>query len=345
MLVMVSGLLGACGEPMELGELPPQLVETRLLELPELPVRRQFPGEVRADQRAELAFLVSGPLVELPLQEGQLVEAGQLLARIDPRDFENERLGRQADLTEAQAQFERINRAFSSGAITEAERDQARARFEVAAAELALAEKRLEDSALLAPFAGRVARRLVENFENVQAGQSILLLEDIQRLEVVIQLPEQDVIRLPAGVSLLGAAVGEVAFESLPGQRFPVTVKEIETRADPRTNTYRVTFGLPRPEQGSILPGMSANFVPGREVVEAQALFFLPVEAIQAMPDGRSYVWVLDPERSTVQRRLIEPGRLSGDSIEVLEGLQPGDRVITLGAAYLAEGARVRAGG
>jgi len=344
-VLLSVALLAACGRaPDGVTPPPPRMVDSMVLGSPELPVRRQFPGEVRADQRAELAFVVSGPLVELPIQEGQFVEAGALLARIDPRDFANERDGRQSDRNEARAQLDRITRAFASQAVTVAERDQAQARFQVAEAELALAEKRLEDSELRAPFPGRVARRLVENFQTVQAGAPIVLLEDITRLEVRIQLPEQDVVRLPAGESLLGAEVGTVTFEALPGRQFPVTVKELETRADARTNTYRVVLSLPSPEddEANILPGMSASFSPHGSVVEMRPLYFIPVEALQATPDRSSFVWVLDPEQSTVQRRPVRIGTLSGRSVQVLEGLSEGDRVITAGAAYLADGELVR---
>ncbi|MCG5501312.1 efflux RND transporter periplasmic adaptor subunit [Ectothiorhodospira lacustris] len=322
--------------------LSPRLVDSVLLGPAELPARRQFPGEVRADQRAELAFIVSGPLVDLPIQEGQFVEAGTLLARIDPRDFVNERDGRRADRNEARSRFDRIERAFAAGVVTAAERDQSRARFQVADAELALAQKRLEDTELLAPFPGRVARRLVENFQTVQAGEPVLLLEDISRLEVRIQLPELDVVRLPAGRSLLGTEVGTVSFDVLPGRRFPVSVKELETRADPRTNTYRVVLSLPPPEGANILPGMSASFVPHDAVVGIRSMYFLPVEALQATSDRSAFVWLLDPEQSTVQRRSVRIGGLSGRTVQVLEGLSEGDRVVTAGAAYLADGEQVR---
>jgi len=339
---MALALLAACGAPSEPPEPAPRLVETTVLGAPERPAIRQFPGEVRADQRAELSFRVSGPLVQLPIQEGQHVAAGELLARIDPRDFENERQWREADFIESRSLFQRVSRAMGSGAVTVAEGDQVRARYEVAAAELALAEKTLADTELRAPFAGRVARRLVENFQNVQAGQPILILEDISRLEVRIQLPEQDVVQLPPDVSMLGAAVGLVDFETLPGRTFPATVKEIDTRADPRTSTYRVVLSLPRPDEGNILPGMSANFTPGYDVVAARPVYFLPVTSVHAMPDGRAFVWVLDSGGLTVQRRLVRKGPLSGGKIVILDGLQAGERVVTLGGAYLADGMTVR---
>jgi len=335
-------MLGACGGPPEAPPSLPPVVETIVLGAPQRPAIRQFPGEVRADQRAELAFRVSGPLVQLPIQEGEQVAAGQLLARIDPRDFEIQRQSREADFIEARALFQRVARALGSGAVSVAERDQVRARYEVAAAELALAEKTLADTELRAPFGGRVARRLVENFQTVQAGQPILVLEDISRLEVRIQLPEQDVVQLPPDVSMLGTSVGQVDFEALPGSTFPATVKELDTRADARTSTYRVVLGLSRPDEGNILPGMSANFVPGYEIVTSRPVHLVPVEAIQATPDGRAFVWLLEPEGPTVQQRLVHKGRLSGPQIEILDGLQTGDRVVTLGGASLADGMTVR---
>ena len=116
---------------------------------------RVFPGEVRADQRAELSFRVSGPLVQLPVQEGQFVRKGELLARIDPATFANEAQLRQSYATEARTLFERVARALESEAVTVAERDQVRARMEVAHAEMVLARNALADTELRAPFDGR----------------------------------------------------------------------------------------------------------------------------------------------------------------------------------------------
>jgi RND family efflux transporter MFP subunit len=340
--LMAASLLAGCGGPADVVPLEPRFVESMVLEAPEAGSVRQFPGEVRADRRAELAFRVSGPLVALPVQEGQIVRAGDLLARIDPRDFENEVESRRAAATEARSLFQRVSRALETGAVTVAERDQARGRSDVAAAELTLAENALQDTQLRAPFAGRVARRVAENFQNVQVGEPILILEDIARLEVRVQLPEQDVVRLPPNVSVLGAEVGTVTFPGLPDAAFPVTVKELQTRADARTNTYLVTLGLERPDAGNILPGMSATFLPNYDVVAGRQTYLIPVEAIQATPDGRPFVWLLGPDSRTVQRRSVRMGRLSGRSIEVPDGLRSGDHVIIRGGAYLADGVQVR---
>jgi len=344
LLLASFGLYAGCSGPTESGPLPPRVVEVMVLDAPERAASREFPGEVRADQRAELSFRVSGPLVQLPVQEGQFVAKGELLARIDPRDFANEVQLRQSYATEASALLERVARALANNAVTIAERDQVRARSEVAHAEAVLAQNALADTELRAPFAGRVAQRLVENFQNVQAGDSVLILEDISRLEVSIQLPEQDVVRLPPDVSMLGSSVGTVTFASLPGQTFPVSVKELNTRADPRTNTYRVVLSLQRPADGNILPGMSASFDPAFDVVASLPVYRLPVAVIQARPDGQPFVWVLAADGLTVQGRAVRTGRFSGGSVEIPEGLQAGDRVVTRGGAFLDDGMQVRTG-
>lgn len=340
LLFMALGLVlitGCGGTDTGAAQLPPRVVDIVVLETPSHPLRRQFPGEVRANRSAQMAFRVPGTLVDLPVEEGDFVDKGERMARLDPRQYENERRGRQADLTEARRHFERIEQAYRARAVTEAERDQARARFEVARAELDMAETRLEDTELLAPFRGRVARRLIDNFQNVPAGQTVLVLEDISELDVRVQLPEQDVIQLISGVSFLDLPVGEIIFDALPGQSFPAWVREVESRADPRTNTYRLTLGLPRPEEANILPGMAATFLHDMSLVAPQAAFFLPVQAVQATPSGSSYVWLQDQASGRVHRRDVHIDRFSGSHVVVTQGLVAGDRVVTSGAAYLAE--------
>ena len=140
-MLVAAGLLAACTAPSDPGPAAPRAVEATLLGAPDRQPAQVFPGEIRADQRAELSFRVSGPLVQLPVQEGQFVRKGELLARIDPRDFANEAQLRQSFATEARTLFERVARALESGAVTVAERDQVRARMEVAHAELVLDRK------------------------------------------------------------------------------------------------------------------------------------------------------------------------------------------------------------
>jgi len=337
-------LLGACGgdEPPR-PELPPgQLVETLILGEPKVPPLRQYPGRVEATREALLAFQVAGPLVERPANEGMMVEKGALLARIDPRDFETALRAQQATVLEAEQQFQRVSELLGSGAVTEAQFEEVQARYEIASAELRQAEKNLADTELRAPFAGRIAEVYVENFENVQARQRILLLHDISQLDVVIQVPEQDLASLSPDTLQLGIPAGEVRFNAIPEQRFPVTLREFRSRADPETQTYRVTLTLPAPEDRQILPGMSATYFPPGTGAERRQIFRVPVTAVVADPQRQPHVFLVDTETMAARRRDVDLGQPTGDNIEILGGLEPGDAVITRGAVYLADGSPIR---
>ena len=139
---------------------------------------RSFPGRAKATQELDIAFEVAGKLIQRPVDIGTVVEAGQLLAMLDPRDFENKLASAKAERKRAQAHLSRIRVAVRSGAVAQQDLTDAQARFEAADANVNIRAKALEDSVLHAPFDGNVAMTYVENFQNVQAKQPVLRLLD-----------------------------------------------------------------------------------------------------------------------------------------------------------------------
>jgi multidrug resistance efflux pump len=218
--------------------------------------QRRFPGRVRASQRVDLAFKVAGPLIELPIEEGQDVKKTQLIARIDPRDFQTDLAKIKSDVSRARArlkamqvgarpedlrileaevasakarrlnaeqQYKRYRELYIRKQVSKADFDQYTSERDVARANLNTAiqnlekgktgarkedidamkarirgleakRKRLQDSLndtyLKAPFSGVIAKRYVENFEEVRAKQAIVSLQDISRIEVLVDVPE-----------------------------------------------------------------------------------------------------------------------------------------------------------
>jgi RND family efflux transporter MFP subunit len=303
---------------------------------------RRFPGRVQAYQTAQLAFQVSGPLVELPVTEGQEVAKGDLLASIDPRDYQNELKARQSDAAETLKQFERYAELLKTKSVPEDQYQLQKANYEMAAARLKQAEKNLDDTNLRAPFGGIVARRYVENFQNIKAKDPIVLLEDVSRLDVLVQVAEQGLATLDPEQLRAGIQVGDVIFENLPDRRFPVAVKEFQIEANPETQTYQVTLTLPAPDEVHILPGMTATVVPSGEYAKgARRMFIVPVTAVLAGPGGAPFVWLLDRGAMTVKQRAVVVGELTGGGIQVFEGLDSGDEVVSAGGPYLAEGSKV----
>jgi RND family efflux transporter MFP subunit len=299
---------------------------------------RSFPGRVEAANQVDLAFRVGGPLIELPVREGQFVGKEQLVARIDPRDFQISLNAAKATLERAEADFRRFSALYEKEAISRAQLDQSRAERDVAAAAVDDAQASLSDTNLRAPFAGRIGETFVENFEDVQPKQAILSLIDTTYVDIVVDMPEA----LLATVFDPQAATIVARFDTAPGREFDLRLKEVATQADPRTQTYRVTLTMPQPEALNILPGMTANVkrnpTPGR-----QDQFVVPAVAVVSDESGKPHVWVVDQQTMTVGRRPVTLGDLTGtDSIEILDGVSSGEMIAVTGVSMLREGSTIR---
>ncbi|MCV6590130.1 MAG: efflux RND transporter periplasmic adaptor subunit [Marinobacterium sp.] len=318
-----------------------------IVEDPQSTFLRNFPAEVTATIRTELAFRVPGLLVELPVREGEAVTEGQLLARLDPTDYEVTLQQREAEYALASQQYQRFRSMISRQLISQAQYDEKKAQLAVASAALSRAKLDLQYTRLAAPYSGTVSRRLLENHQNIQAKEPVLILQSDDQLDVDFQLPENIFAMKPrSGARSAGA---QVYFDALPGQVFKAVYRERSAEADPATGTYTVTLTLPQPENLELYPGMTARVeFDLNEIFEMeQAQIFIPVEAVYAAEDTpkdslHRHIWKVNPQTMTVYRAEVTVGRLSTDGLEILSGLQAGEQVVTAGVHYLQEGMKVR---
>ena len=322
----------------------PRPVKTIVLEASGAAGMRQYPGRVRAASRADLSFEVSGKLVELPVREGQVVQEGDLIARLDDRDLSANLQSAQAEADNAAANFERGAKLVKDGFISKTDFDTLTSKRDVTAAELIKAKKAVDDTRLLAPFEGRVASRLVENFQDVQAKEPIVRLQDVEQLEIVVDVPENRAIRIQEQDR--GQGKVHAVFEAAPGREFPLTLKEYSTEANPETQTFEVVLTMPQPQGLLILPGMTAMVwaepARGDDTTSADA-FMIPAVALFADEVGKSYVWVVDTQSNTVSRRAVVTGDLSGTaSILVTGGLKAGEMIAVSAVSRLREGMAIR---
>lgn len=299
----------------------------------------RFPGKVQAGRKVDLSFRVAGPLIELPVRAGQEVNKGDLIARIDPRDFKTDLLKAEAAFVEAQNQYHRHSKLFAKGAVSKSAYDSSKSVFLTAQAALEQARSALEDTSLKAPYPGIVAMTYVENHQDIKAQDPVVSLQDTSRLEVVAQVPEQDV-----------AASGEmtnlhlsVTLGALPGREFPAKIKEFTTEADARTQTFTTTVILDHPEGINMLPGMTAELVARiKQPPDAvRSGFKIPVEAVLEDFNNTSSVWKIDRNDMTVHLLPVKVDGLTDDSIVVLDGLSPGDMIATAGVHHLRDGMKV----
>ena len=306
-----------------------------------------YPGEIQGVQYADLAFEVAGRLVALPGSEGINVTEGQLLARLDPADYQSALDAAQAKFNSAKETFDRYAEIFERGAISRQDLDDRRRQFEVEQADLTKAQKALSDTELRAPFTGRVGRTYVDNFNNVQAKEKILLLQDLSELEIIVHVPEQDWAKARPGLTLAQQTENArpvVTISSIAGRSFPAVISEVAAAADPVTRTFEGRARFDTPEDVIILPGMSATLTVNPKVIAMSVdnIVRVPANAVLGADDGSSFVWLVDAADMSVSAAAVTVGQMSGSDIVILDGLKSGDRIAVSGIQHLAEEMRIR---
>lgn len=303
-----------------------------------------FPGHVQASSRVALAFNVDGQIVEMSVQEGAQFKKGDVLAKLDQRDFQHSYAAAEANATKLAKEFKRIQKLLAKEVVSEAEYDSAKSAHDVAQAELSIRQKALDDTVLRAPFDGVVAKRYVENFQHIKAKDNIISFKDISSVEVAVQVPE----RIVARTTFSTVSQVEVSFDAERGHHYPARTKEFSLQSDPVTRTYELVVDVTPPETLNIFPGMTATvFVEINSLDSAdkgeqgENVFVVPIEAVFA--DGNnSYCWVIPPKGGNPEKRQVQIGVLNNQGILILSGINAEESVAIAGLASLHESLLVR---
>jgi RND family efflux transporter MFP subunit len=297
---------------------------------------RVFPGRAEAVQAVDIAFEVQGQLIERPVNVGDRVSKGQMLAQLDPRDYQNDLESAQAQTERATAYWERIEQAAKTGAVSQQDLTDAQAQLDVAKANLNVKKKALADTRIVAPFEGSIAATYLENFQNVRSKQPVVRLLDASRIEMKVDVPEQLITLAPNIRDIT------VSFDAFPGKQVPAEIKEIGTEASVSTRTYPVTLVMDQPGDFTILPGMTGQARGRAAEQDASARDGVQILGSAVFEkDGNEYVWILDEATSTVRQRQVQTRGVNARGVFV-QGIEPGQVIITAGVHYLQEGQEVR---
>ncbi|RBP76363.1 efflux RND transporter periplasmic adaptor subunit [Marinobacter nauticus] len=339
-VLSVSGCRGGGTESGENAENTPVSVRVSAVtggQMEEIPLR--FSGIVRAAQRATLTFQVSGTLKERPVELGQTVKPGDVLARLYNPALEPARDSAAARLDELRTQFEqaqreweRSSRLHQRGVVSEqtleqiaARRDSLRASMATAEASLAEATRLLEESVLKAPFAGQVEALLVERDEFVAAGQPVMRLSSPLGREVEVRVPAHLLGHVRIGQELPVWLVQDRNREPATG-----TVVEIAQGSSIRGELHPVLVSLPPNSLSSGEP-VEVGIAPVRE-----SAITVPLLAVVRDSTGTSVFRVQD---QVAQRVPVEVDRVIGERVMVHPGaLSPGDQVVYAGMTRLVDG-------
>jgi RND family efflux transporter MFP subunit len=350
--VLALALIAGCGRqaPLTTQEVV-RPVRTMILGVAPESGRRAFPGQAEANEEADLSFRLAGSLIELSANIGDTVKKGQVLANLDPTDFQVRLRDAEAELSSAEANLEvanvmltRSRNLFEKRAGPQVDVDRAAAQVASTKANVAalrtkrdIAQSELSYAQLTAPFDGIIAARYVQNYHTVQARQPILRLLDTSRIKFGVDLPETVMPLLPYVKEIW------VTFQAAPGNKLPATIQEISHEASRSTRTYRVTVVMNQPEGGvRILPGMSGELRARVEPPSTQpAAMEVLAPALFEDSDGKTCVWVVDTSTMTVHRQPVKTSRPTTAGF-LVEGLKVGQTVVTAGVHYLKEGKKVR---
>ena len=305
----------------------------------------EFSADVRARVESVLSFRVAGKLSTRPVELGQRVAAGAVLAQLDPLDYQAQAQAASAQLTAAQtardvaeADYTRYQNLFAQGFISAAELERreaslkaARAQWQQAQAQQTVLGNQSQYTRLLADGAGVVTAIEAQPGQVLAAGQPVLRLALDGARDVVFAVGEDRLRDLRLGAEVSVTPWGQE-------KTWSARVRDVAAQADPVTRTFLIKAEL---AAGHGLPLGATATVRLKPTTQATASALrLPTSALR-QEGGKTWVWVLDATQMTVHLQEVSLGAVQGNEVEVQSGLQPGQEVVATGVHVLTAGQKV----
>ena len=343
-LACAAMMLAACSRPLPSPE-PLRSVKLITVGLEDMVASAEFAGEVRARVESRLGFRVAGKLVRRQAEPGQRVRAGDVLAQLDPQDYQLAAEAGRAQLAAAAtnrdlaaADFKRFKELREQNFISGAELERreanlraAQAQFEQAQAQLAGQGNQTAYTRLLADVTGLVTAVDAEVGQVVAAGAPVLRIAQDGPRDVLFSVPEDRVTSIKIG--------SEVEVRSWSGgATFKGRVREVGASADPVTRTFGIKVAI----DGASAPplGSTVSVLPKALERSGAAVIKLPTSAFRQ--DGQTAaVWVLEAATMTVRLQPVQIATADGNDVVVAAGLQPGMQVVVAGVHVLSPGQKV----
>lgn len=304
-------------------------------------------GSFVADEASEVTPLIAGSVVETPINVGDVVKAGQVIVRLDPRNANLDLQHAEAALQQAVAQAENAKVEAERHASLVTSGDISRSTYEKlttqlatadaavaqATARVATAKKAVDDATIVAPFAGHVTARPVSVGEYVATSAKVVTIVRIQPIKLELQVPESDAGKLRRGMPV------RAEVPTHPGTVFDGVVSALNVALDASSRAMAIEVRFPNADS-RLLPGMFGTaeiHLPATE-----RAFFVPATAVASIANGQSSaVYVVD--ETTARVRVVQVGERQDGMVRILAGLDGHAVVATSALNQLFDGAKVRA--
>jgi membrane fusion protein (multidrug efflux system) len=295
-----------------------------------------------------VAFQVPGRAIQVLLREGEPVRKGQTIATLDAENLSHALEAARAQVAAAKAgavqaeqEYHRMKQLFDSQSLAPndfakftAARDASHQQLEQAIAGEGVARKNLNESRLVAPINGFIARRMLEPGVMVGAGQPVFEIAQMDPIEVNVGIPETDVRLIKVG------QVAAVTIPALPGHTYQGSVRVVSVSADPATRTYMARVSVPNPQRELKIGMVAEVSITGAQHLD---MLTLPSEAIVRDPQGATQVFQYFPDQQRVYIKRVDVGAVYGRSIQVRSGLVGSESVVVAGQNNLRNGMNAEA--
>jgi membrane fusion protein (multidrug efflux system) len=290
-------------------------------------------GTVQAVRGIELTSETSGEITELRFASGDRVEAGAVLVVLNNKEESASRRNQEATLELSELLFERDRTLIERQTIPQTQFDRTRADLERARAQLAETEARLDNKRIQAPFSGTIGISRVDVGDYIAPGTVIATLQDQSELEIDFTVPARYAPQLRPGLAV------NVRVDAFPDRRFAASIVAVDARVDPDTRNVLLRARLDQAE--GVLPGMFAEL--DIDLGEHSEVVTIPETAMTYSLQGNT-VYVVEPTEDgalTANARVVRAGKVRDGRVAVLEGIAPGDQVVSVGQNKLYRGVRV----
>jgi membrane fusion protein (multidrug efflux system) len=286
-------------------------------------------GTAKANESVMVTATLEERVVDILFGDGDSVRKGQILVKLDDSEARYQLQEAKATLREQKKQYDRVRTLAKTNSTSRSRLDEEQSLLEIAEARVALLEARLRDYTIRAPFAGVLGIRQISNGAVVDSDTVMTTLDDITTIKLDFTVPATYMGVLRNGMDVAAQS------PAYPDRNFNGTVSAISSRVDPETRTLTVRAKIPNPDR-LLKPGMllTVNLIKDR----SQALI-IPEEAVILNKD-KKYALVVKTG-NTVEKREIVTGRRSPGKVEVVSGLNPGQRVIIKGLTRVRPGIAV----
>ncbi|MEO0078473.1 MAG: efflux RND transporter periplasmic adaptor subunit [candidate division WOR-3 bacterium] len=313
-----------------------ETVETRKVGYGSILAKVSVTGELRAQAQVNLQAQVMGVVEHIPVSEGDYVNKGDVLLLLDRRSYEANMVSARANYTQAALSFSRVESLYAARLVSDQERDAALAAYEMARAQYETAQDQYNKTTIRAPISGTVARVNIKEGETVligtmnNVGTVLMVIADMTRMQAIVDVDETDIVNVRPGQRC------RVQVDALPDTSFRGQVTRVGympssqsllTGSISQSTTFEVEITL-----DSTIPALRPGMNVHADIITAEidSVLTVPVQSAgRRQVAGKETETVFLVKNGKAVLTPIKTGKSSDTDLEVLEGLQPGDEVVT----------------